>query len=133
MSIRITMAAMGLTLGLALSVGAATSNTGDDEQPLSDQEKLDLVRGPAFNVLKGSAGVILQALACDDAKLAARAQVVADAALKARGARSPETIIAKVEANFSRLPELKPMLAKDCPASLKEANAKLRQLTARPE
>ena len=131
MSIKITMAALGLMAGLALSVGAAISNTGTDEQALSDQEKLDIVHSPAFDVLKGSAAVVLQAMACDDRKLAVKAQEIAEAALRARGAQSPETLIAKVEANFARLPDLKPMLAKDCPASLKDAQAKLRQLTAK--
>lgn len=131
MSIKITMATMGLMAGLALGISAAISNTSANEQPLSDQDKLDIVHSPAFDVLKGSAAVILQAMACDDPKLAARAQAVADAALKARGAASPESIIAKVAANFARIPELKPMLAKDCPASLHEAHAKLRQLTAK--
>ena len=131
MSIKSLIAAAGLMAGLALGIGAVSSNTGEDERLLSDQDKLDIVHSPTFDVLKGSAGVILQAMACDDARLAAKAQAVVDAALKARGAASPETIIAKVEANFRRLPDLKPMLAKDCPASLKEAEARLRQLTAR--
>ena len=131
MSIKITMAALGLMAGLALGINAAISNTGVNEQSLSEQDKLDIVHSQTFDVLKGSAGVILQALACDDRKLAAKAQELADAALRARGAASPESIIAKVEANFARLPELKPMLAKDCPASLKKAQAEFRQLTAR--
>ena len=131
MTIRSMIAVAGLVAGLALGISGVSSNTGDDERPLSDQDKLDIVHSPTFDVLKGSAGVILQAMACDDPKLAARAQAVADAALRARGAASLETIIAKVEANFRRLPDLKPMLAKDCPASLKEAESKLRQLTAK--
>ena len=86
------------------------------------------MEGPAYDVLKGSARVILQAVACGDKQMAAKAQAIVAATLKAQGARPTQSMVAAAEASLASDPQAKAELSTDCAASLKDAADTLAEL-----
>ena len=129
MSIRFVIVTLGLIAGAAQGVAAETAIDTAQERGLSDQEQRALMSSPAYDVLKGSARVILQAVACGDAQMAAKAQSLAEAALAAQGVRPTQSMVAAATAAFARDQQAKHQLATDCPASLKEAADTLAELS----
>ena len=87
MSIRFVIATLGVIAGGMPGAVAETVFDITQERALTDQERLAILASPAYDVVKGSARVIVQAVACGDAPLAAKAQAVAEAALASEGAR----------------------------------------------
>ena len=129
MSIRFVIATLGAIAGAMPGAAAETAFDTTQERPLTDQEKIAILSSLSYDVVKGSARVILQAVACGDAPLAARAQAIAITALAAEGARPTQSMIAAAEARLARDPQSKAEIAEDCPAGLKEAAATIAGLT----
>ena len=129
MSIRFVIATLGVIAGGMPGAVAETVFDITQERALTDQERLAILASPAYDVVKGSARVIVQAVACGDAPLAAKAQAVAEAALASEGARPTQSMVAAAEAKFARDPQSKAEIAKDCPTGLKKAAVTLAELT----
>ncbi len=128
MSIRFFIATFGLLVGVAQVAVAGTDFDAGQERALTNQEQRALMEGPAYDVLKGSARVILQAVACGDKQMAAKAQAIVAATLKAQGARPTQSMVAAAEASLASDPQAKAELSTDCAASLKDAADTLAEL-----
>ncbi len=129
MSIRFIVATFGLIVCAAQGVAAGPTIDAGPERALTNQEQQSLMTSPAYDVLKGSARVILQAVACGDRQMAAKAQAIVEATLAAQGARPTQSMVAAAEASLARDPQAKAELARDCAASLKDAEDTLAELS----
>lgn len=84
---------------------------------------------PAYDVLKVSARVILQAVACGDRQMAAKAQAIVEATLAAQGARPTRSMVAAAEASLASDPDARAELSADCAASMQDAAGTLAELS----
>ena len=129
MSIRVFVVICGLMAGAVQGVAAGTAFEAGQERTLSSQEQQALMASPAYDVLKVSARVILQAVACGDRQMAAKAQAIVEATLAAQGARPTRSMVAAAEASFASDPDARAELSADCTASMQDAAGTLAELS----